>query len=209
MTDALRLQKRDRRVDDYLAKAPPFARPILTHIRKLVHAACPEVEEAIKWSMPFFLHKGMLCHMAAFKNHCALGFWRSRMVVGEDGQSENADSAMGQFGPIKSIADLPDDEKLTAYIKKAVALNEAGVKRPARPRPAGDRELTVPEFFAAALKKNKKALAAFENFSYSHKKEYVAWVAEAKREETRQKRLATTLSWLAEGKTRHWKYAGC
>jgi uncharacterized protein YdeI (YjbR/CyaY-like superfamily) len=201
--------KRDSRVDAYIASAPDFAKPILSHLRELVHTACPDVQETMKWSRPHFLHNGLLCGMSAFKHHCAFGFWLGDRVCGATSHAAAEREGMGQFGRITSLADLPGDKQLLTLIKKAVQLNDSGVKRPAASRPAGNRELIVPDYLTAALKKNKTALTAFEAFSYSHKKEYVEWIAEAKREETRQKRIQTMLNWLAEGKSRNWKYAGC
>jgi uncharacterized protein YdeI (YjbR/CyaY-like superfamily) len=203
-------KKRDCRVDAYIATAPDFAKPILNHLRELVHTACPDVEESMKWSRPHFLRHGTLfCGMSAFKHHCAFGFWLGEKVLGAAGQEGNEKNGAGHFGRITSLADLPGDKQLLAYIKKAVELNDSGVKRPAPPRSKGNRELTIPDYFTAALNKNKKALAAFEAFSYSHKKEYVEWITEAKRDETRQKRIETMLVWLSEGKSRNWKYANC
>jgi uncharacterized protein YdeI (YjbR/CyaY-like superfamily) len=201
--------KRDSRVDAYISNAPDFAKPILNHLRQLVHAACPDVVETMKWSRPHFLHNGLLCGMSAFKHHCAFGFWMGELVLGEAGKCGPGKDGMGHFGRITALGDLPGDKELLAFIRKAATLNDSGAKRPAAPRPAGNRELTVPGYLTAALKKNKKALAAFEAFSYSHKKEYVEWITGAKREETRQKRIETMLAWLAEGKSRHWKYAQC
>lgn len=197
---------KDPRIDAYIAKSAGFARPILDHLRKLVHAACPDVEETVKWSFPHFLHEGMLCSMAAFKEHCTFGFWKGELVFGKDVTEE---SSHGQFGRITSISDLPNDKALLGYIKKAAKLNEAGVKKAAPARPKVKKELAIPDDFMAALKKNKKAFAAFEDFSYSHKKEYVEWITEAKREETRQQRLKTAIEWMAKGKPRHWKYINC
>jgi uncharacterized protein YdeI (YjbR/CyaY-like superfamily) len=154
--------------------------------------------------------------MAAFKAHCSFGFWKGKLIFGNRSAE---DEAMGQFGRIKSLADLPGDKVLLGYIKKAVRLNEAGVKKDAPSASAALRrdklrlkvkkELVVPDYFTGALRKNKKALATFEGFSYSHKKEYVEWITEAKREETRANRLATALAWLAQGKARNWKYMNC
>ena len=197
---------KDPRIDAYIAKAADFAKPILSHIRKLVHAACPDVVETMKWSMPHFDQKGVICGMAAFKQHCALGFWKGELIFGS-AAAEN--EAMGHFGRITSLADLPKDKVLLGYIKKAAELNEAGIKKPAPARSKVKKELIVPDYFLAALKKNKKALAAFENFSYSHRKEYVEWITEAKREETRAQRMATALEWLVKGKSRNWKYERC
>ena len=198
---------KDPRIDGYIAKSADFAKPILNHIRKLVHTACPEVEETMKWSFPHFDYKGMMCSAAAFKQHCSFGFWKGALILGKDGNK--ADEAMVQFGRITAISDLPKDGVLIGYIKEAVRLNETGVKLPAKLKPREKKELVIPDYFIAALEKNKKALTAFENFSYSHKKEYVQWITEAKGEETRKKRLETALEWLAEGKPRHWKYVKC
>jgi len=201
---------KDPRIDAYIAKSADFAKPILSHIRELVHQGCPEVEETLKWSMPFFTYKGMLCHMAAFKSHCSLGFWKSKLVMGNENSSSNDEKdGMGQFGRIGSLKDLPTDKKMLAYVKEAKRLNDEGIQKPSKPKPKGPRDLAIPAELSAALKKNKKASAAFEGFSYSHKKEYVDWITEAKRDETKSQRLATTIAWLAEGKSRHWKYANC
>ena len=196
------MTKQDPRVDAYIAKSADFAKPVLNRIRRLVHAACPGVEETLKWGMPHFVHKGTLCGMAAFKQHCALYFPKTSLIFGKD---TTRDDAMGQFGRITSLADLPGDKILTGYLKKGVALNEAGIKKP-RPKPKAKKTLTVPDYFLAALKKNKKALTTFMNFSPSCKGEYVEWITEAKREETRARRLQTAIQWLAAGKSRNWKY---
>ncbi len=201
---------KDPRIDSYIAKSADFAKPVLKHIRKLVHAACPEVEETMKWSCPHFVHKGMLCSMAAFKQHCSFGFWKSALILGKGQRSgNNQNEGMGQFGRIGAISDLPKDNVLIGYIKEAVRLNETGTRLHPRPKSKERKELIVPAELMAALGANKKALTAFENFSYSHKKEYVEWIAEAKREETRKKRVATAIEWIAEGKSRHWKYVKC
>jgi uncharacterized protein YdeI (YjbR/CyaY-like superfamily) len=201
---------KDPRVDAYIEKAADFAKPILTHIRELVHQGCPDVQETIKWSMPFFIYKGMFCHMAAFKTHCSLGFWKSKLVLGKDSLPNNDDKdGMGQFGKISSLKDLPRDKTMLAYIKEAKRLNDEGIQKPSKPKQKGPRDLAIPAELIAALKKNKKASATFEDFSHSHKKEYVEWITEAKREETRTQRLATAVAWLAEGKARNWKYERC
>jgi uncharacterized protein YdeI (YjbR/CyaY-like superfamily) len=202
--------KTDPRIDVYIGKAAEFAKPILKHLRKLVREACPEAEETMKWSMPSFTYGGkILCGMAAFKEHCTFGFWHQGMsaVHGRDGHKP--DSAMGSFGRVTSLKDLPSDKKMALYIRKAAELNESDA--PARPRPAkrSVSPLVVPDDLAADLKKNKAAAATFEKFSPSNRKEYIDWITEAKRDETRQKRLATTLEWLAEGKSRNWKYENC
>ena len=192
---------RDPRVDAYIEKAQPFAKPILSHLREVVHSGCPDVVETMKWSFPHFTYKGMLCAMAAFKEHCAFGFWKRSLVEGVGARDENA---MGQFGRITSITDLPAERTLIRLVKQAASLNERGVKveRTPRTRPA----LEPPADLVAALKKNTKARDAFHAFSPSHRREYVEWITEAKREDTRQRRLATAIEWLSEGKPRNWKY---
>lgn len=195
--------KRDPRIDAYIARSAEFARPILEHLRGTVHEACPQVEETMKWSMPHFMYEGMLCGMASFKAHCTFGFWKGALVLGEDGRAEK--DAMGQFGRIERISDLPPKRTLVALIRRAMQLNEEGVKSPARarkPKPPAE----VPDDLSAALARNRKARATFEGFSASQRREYVEWIAGAKREETRARRLATTLEWLAEGKPMNWKY---
>ncbi|HJP56919.1 MAG TPA: YdeI/OmpD-associated family protein [Gemmatimonadales bacterium] len=193
----------DPRIDAYIRKAPEFARPILEHFRSLVHEADPEATETLKWGHPAFMHGGILCGMAAFKAHCAFHFWKGSLIV--DLKHGTADEAMGQFGRVTRIADLPSKSVLKGYVKKAVQLNEAGVK-PARPKRAPRPPAAVPDDLAAALRRNQAARKTFEGFSPSQQREYVEWITEARREETRKSRLATTLEWLAEGKQRNWKY---
>lgn len=195
---------RDPRVDAYIANSADFAKPILTHLREVVHAACPEVEETLKWSTPYFMYKGMLCGMASFKQHCAFSFWKGSLIVDRSGKS--VDEAMGQFGRITRISDLPSTKILIGYIKEAMRLNEAGIKSPTRSQPKSKKELAVPDYLTAALKMNKKALATFESFSPRHQREYVEWITEAKGEDTRKRRLETAIGWMAEGKPRNWKY---
>jgi uncharacterized protein YdeI (YjbR/CyaY-like superfamily) len=195
--------KKDPRVDAYIDKSASFAKPILKHLRKIVHAGCPDVEETIKWQMPHFDYKGVLCGMAAFKEHCAFGFWKGSLVVGKN---QDADSGMGQFGRIGSIRDLPNEKVLIGYVRKAAELNEKGVKVPERSQRRKRAPLPTPDYLTAALNKNAKARKTFENFSPSNQREYVAWLIEAKREETRQQRLRTAIDWMAEGKVRNWKH---
>jgi uncharacterized protein YdeI (YjbR/CyaY-like superfamily) len=202
--------KKDPRVDAYIAKSQDFAKPILEHFRELVHKACPDVEETIKWGFASFDYKGPFCSMASFKQHCAIGFWKATLVKNSkltiNTKSENA---MGQLGRVASLKDLPKDKELLAYLKEAAKLNADGVKLPPKPKSKEPKELAVPDYFTKALKKNKKALETFNNFSYSKKKDYVEWITEAKTEETRIKRMATAIEWLAEGKARNWKYEKC
>jgi uncharacterized protein YdeI (YjbR/CyaY-like superfamily) len=195
---------RDPRVDAYIAKSADFAKPILVYVRELVNATCPQAEETLKWGMPTFMYHGMLCGVAAFKQHCTFGFWKHSLVVG----AGRYDDAMGQFGRITKLSDLPRKKELVAFIKKAMQLNEDGIKieRPrTKPRPAP----RAPEDFASALKKNRKAQAVYDAFSPGMKREYVEWITEAKREETRGKRIAQSVEWIAEGKQRNWKYMNC
>ena len=193
--------KWDPRVDAYIANSAAFARPILRHIREVVHEACPEVEETIKWSMPHFDYEGILCGMASFKEHCAFNIWKGSLIVGG-----GAREAMGNFGRITKVSDLPSNKTIAGYIKQAMKLREDGVKNPARSNPKGKKRLVVPSDLSNALKKNKKAAAAFKGFPPSHKREYADWISEAKREETRKRRVDTAVEWMAEGKSRNWKY---
>ncbi len=203
------------KVDAYLAKVKPFAQPIMAHLRELVHKACPEIEETIKWSRPFFEYRGaILCNMSAFKEHCSFGFWgeeigavlREAGVLGEEG--------MGSLGRITSVTGLPSDKRLLGWIRQAVAFVDNGQytspiaarRKVVKPQKAA---LETPPEFAAALRRNKKAAAAFAAFSPSCKREYADWVADAKRPETRDKRIATAVEWIAEGKQRNWKYQNC
>ncbi len=198
--------KKDKRVDSYIEKSAAFAQPVLKHLRQLIHKVCPEVEEKMKWSFPHFDYKGsMMCSMAAFKQHCAFGFWKAQLMR-DPKKIFAGEEAMGHLGQIKSLADLPSDKILTEYIKEAMRLNEEGIKLPARTSATAKKELKIPGYFKKALSKNKKALTTFEGFSYSHQKEYVEWVTGAKTEETRDRRLATAIEWLSEGKIKDWKY---
>ncbi|WP_316844358.1 YdeI/OmpD-associated family protein [Pedobacter psychrodurus] len=193
-------------VDQYIINSAEFAIPILDHLRNLVHKADARIEEKIKWGMPFFDFKGTVCHMASFKNHCAFGFWKGSLMNDEYGIFKERSEAMGLLGKITSFEDLPSDEILIAYIQQAILLNENNIKLPPKPKSTEKKELIVPEYLIEALQEDPEALAVFQNFSTSNKKDYVLWLEEAKTEATRQKRLVTTLVWLAEGKTRMWKY---
>ena len=191
--------KRDPRVDAYIQKSAEFARPILTHVREIVHQAVPEAEETIKWGAPHFEYKGVLCGLAAFKQHCNVIIWKASMVIGAGANAEG--------GPLRSItrlADLPADRTLKNWLAQAAKLNETGVKTPrtAKPRKA----LPVPAELKKALAKNKRAAVAFEKFPPSHKREYSEWIADAKTSETRDRRVATAIEWIVEGKSRNWKY---
>lgn len=199
--------KKEKAIDAYIAKSAGFAKPILKHIRELVHKACPDVEEKMKWSFPHFTYKGeMMCDMAAFKQHAAFGFWKAALM--KDPvlmQTAKSETAMGHLGKLTSIKDLPSDKKMVAWIKEAMKLNDEG-KKVVKSKTSEKKELLVPGYFIKALNKNKKAKQVFENFAYSHRKEYLEWITEAKTEETRDRRIATALEWMVDGKGRNWKY---
>lgn len=200
---------KEKKIDAYIAKSAEFAKPILNHIRELVHKTCPDVEEKMKWSFPHFDYKGeMMCSMAAFKQHAAFGFWKAALmkdpVLVETASSE---VAMGHLGRITSLKDLPADKKMIAWIKEAMALNDKGIKLAAKPKSTEKKELIVPDYFTKVLSKNKKAKQIFDAFPYSHKKEYVEWVVGAKTEETKTRRMVSAIEMMAEGKSRNWKYA--
>jgi hypothetical protein len=199
--------KKDARVDAYIEVSAPFARPILKHLRKVVHAGCPEVVETLKWSFPHFMYKGILASMAAFKEHCSFGFWKGELLAAQHaGIAAKQEEAMGHFGRLAKLSDLPGEAVLIRLVKAAAELNDQGVTAPSRSRKNRKPPLKVPAFFLDALRRNRKALATFEAFSTSHKREYVEWVTEAKTDETRTRRLDTSIAWLAEGKPRNWKY---
>jgi hypothetical protein len=197
----------DPRIDAYIEKSADFARPIMVHLRKLIHKACPDITETLKWSMPSFEHKGIVCGFAAFKAHCTFMFWKQSLLETDAFPEEK--TAMGSFGRIASLKDLPSDKVIVALVHQAVELNEKGIKVPKKAPTAKKKELVVPEVLREALAKNKAAKATFDKFSYSNRKEYVEWIVEAKTEPTREKRLATAIEWLSEGKSRHWKYEKC
>ncbi len=195
---------RDPRIDAYIDKQAAFAQPILIWLRDRIHAACPDVEEGIKWSMPAFSHEGRpLAHMAAFKAHASFGFWyRDAMATGKEGE------AMGQFGRIAALADLPDAATMEAQVREAMALIESGSipKRDAKP-PKPEAE--VPVALAEALARDPEAAAVFDGFSPSARRDYCEWIADAKRDATRDKRVVEAVGWIREGKKRHWKYESC
>lgn len=194
---------RDPRVDAYIGKAQPFARPILTRIRQAVHAGCPDVVETIKWSVPAFEYKGPLCGMAAFKAHCLMGFWKGALLktkpttIGLD--------ASGEFGRFTSLDDLPSEAAIVRMVREAAALNDAGIKVP-RAAKAAKAPPRTPPYMAAAIARNKRAKQHFDAFSPSAKREYIEWVTGAKSDDTRARRLETAVQWISEGKRRNWKY---
>jgi uncharacterized protein YdeI (YjbR/CyaY-like superfamily) len=198
--------KTDKRVDAYIDKAEPFAQPILTHLRNLVHQTCPEVEETIKWGFPHFEYKGMMCSMASFKSHCVFGFWKAALMS-DQSLLENArsEASMGHLGKITKLKDLPSDRVLIQNIKEAMKLNEQGVKLEKK-KPAEVKTLEIPSYFKKALTTDAKAKKTFHSFSPSQQREYIEWIVGAKTKPTREKRIAQALEWLAEGKVRNWKY---
>jgi uncharacterized protein YdeI (YjbR/CyaY-like superfamily) len=191
--------KRDPRVNAYIAKSGDFAKPILRHLRELIHDAVPEVSETMKWSAPAFEYKGVLAVMAAFKAHCNLILWKASMVIGGEGNAER--------GPLRNIAklsDLPPDKTIRKWLSEAATLNEQGVKTPRTAKPK--KPVSVPTELTKALARNKKAAAVFESFPPSHRREYANWIAGAKGADTRERRVETAIEWIAEGKGRNWKY---
>jgi Uncharacterized protein conserved in bacteria len=202
----------DPRVDAYIERAAPFAQPVLAHLRKLMHQACPRATESIKWSMPFFVQQGVvLASMAAFKQHCAFGFWGPEMkkALAKDGLKSS--EAMGSLGRITGLGTLPPDRVLLSYMRQAGALVDSGqrTKSIERPKKTKLRPVHVPPELAAALRQNKMATKVFDQFSRSCRREYAQWIAEAKRPETKQKRIQQAVEWIAQGKQRNWKYMNC
>jgi uncharacterized protein YdeI (YjbR/CyaY-like superfamily) len=200
----------DKRIDDYIEKSGEFAKPVLKHLRSLVHVANPQVEETIKWGFAFFDYKGPLCSMASFKKHCVFGFWKSKLLLDPEGylsaRANQGGEAMGNLGRITSMEDLPPDPVLVDFVRQASKLNEDGINVKA----ASKKEkgvLVIPDSLLERLLKNKEAMAAFERFSPTNKREYLEWINEAKSEETRTRRIETAIAWMAEGKIRNWKYA--
>jgi uncharacterized protein YdeI (YjbR/CyaY-like superfamily) len=198
------MMKTDPRIDAYIDRQAEFAQPILRHLRDVVHAACPDGEETLKWSMPTFTYKSkILAGFAAFKAHATFGYWNDSMLS-EDAKNR---SAMGQFGRLASLDDLPDRTTLIDLTRQSMALIDSGAKPPRAT--AKKAPFTVPQDLRAAIDGTPAAAATWENFPPSCQREYVEWVTEAKRDETRAKRLTQTIEWLAEGKRRNWKYENC
>jgi len=195
----------DKRVDAYIEKSQDFAKPILRHLRKLVHQSCPEVTETLKWSMPSFEYKGMMCGFASFKQHCTFGFWKEALLTDAKFPAKNA---MGSFGRITSLKDLPNDATIKKIIKEAKRLNDENIQVPKK-KPIKKTDISLPEILREALARNDAAAETFDGFPPSAQREYVEWITEAKTEPTRDKRLATTIEWLSEGKRRNWKYEKC
>jgi len=195
------MSTKDPKVDAYIAKAKPFAQPILKHLRKVILETSPEITETTKWSSPSYEYKGLLCGFAGFKEHAIFGFWKHELVVGK-----GRDGSGGSFGHLKTLADLPSDAKLKSMIRKAMKLNDDGVAAPHMVNRKKHKPLPTPPDLKRALAADAKARAQFEEFSPSAQREYIAWITEAKAVETREKRLLTAIQWIAEGKRRNWKY---
>lgn len=197
----------DTRVDAYIEHAPEFARPILVKLRELVHIACPDVTETIKWGVPAYEYEGILAIMASMKRHAVFNLWKGELIPEvKELYSEKFSMAMGTFGKITSVDDLPPDDKIISWIHAAMDLNERGVKLPQRSRTDPKPEAEVPDDLVAALEQNEPARLTFEGFPPSHRRDYVEWITEAKTGATRQKRLTQAVEWMAEGKHRNWKY---
>lgn len=199
---------KDKRIDTYITKSADFAKPVLKHFRELIHKTCPEVTETIKWGMPSFDYKGPFVDFAAFKQHAVFGFRKAALMKDKDVLLNNITrAAMGNLGRITSMKDLPKDKVIIGWLKEAMKLNDAGIKLSRTVKPKHERkEYKMPDYFQKVLDKNKKAKVTFDNFPPSHKREYLEWICEAKTEDTRNKRMATAIEWLTEGKSRNWKY---
>jgi uncharacterized protein YdeI (YjbR/CyaY-like superfamily) len=197
----------DPRIDAYIARSAVFARPVLRHLRTLVHRACPGADETIKWAFPHFEYHGILCAMAAFQRHCAFGFWKGRLLKDASGALDSSGEAMGHLGKITGLDDLPSDAALIKLIRQAARLNEQGVSAARTPRKRSPaKPPAVPAALRDALRKKSAAAETFRSLSPSHRKEYVEWITEAKRPETKEKRIATAIQWLSLGKNLNWKY---
>ena len=195
----------DKRIDDYVANARDFAKPVLEYIRSAVHEACPDVRETIKWGMPHFEYRDkILCGMASFKEHCAMNFRLGSLMKDPHGlmQTRGEKTGMGHFGRITTVKDLPARKVLVRYVQEAMALTESGARVARTP----GKVLAVPQDFMRALNKNKTARRNFDDFSPSHRNEYVEWITEAKTTDTRNRRIVTALTWLEQGKGRNWKH---
>lgn len=201
------MSSRSPKVDTYIERAPAFARPILSRVRELFHQGCPELQETIKWGIPHFEHHGLLGGMAAFKHHASFGFWKSALMADPNGLFGGDPKASMSGIKVGSLEELPPDEVLVAYVREAARLNEEGIKAP-RGGKNRKEEIPVPADFEQALDASPRARETFAAFPPSHRREYLEWITEAKRDETRRRRIATAVEWLAEGKPRNWKYMG-
>jgi uncharacterized protein YdeI (YjbR/CyaY-like superfamily) len=200
----------DPRVDAYINKSASFAQPILTHLRELVHKGVPEVEESIKWSMPFFTYRGqMFGNIAAFKAHCSFGLFGKEIKAVLENEGLSGDNGLGSLGKLTAFEDLPSNKVLLGYIRQAAAFIDGGSKTMTRPKKAAKPAPEIPDELVSALKKNKTAARVFADFSPSCQREYAEWIAEAKQAATKERRIAQAIEWIAEGKQRNWKYQRC
>lgn len=202
------MQHTDPRIDDYITKSAVFAHEILNYLRNIVHTNCPECTETMKWNFPHFMYKGdILCSMAAFKQHCAFGFWKEKLMIKSSNLlTDKGKSAMGDFGKITCLKDLPSKSVLKACIQEAMALNEQGIKLPKPVQKIADSAIIIPDDFQNALNKHALAKKNFNAFSNSHKREYINYILEAKREATRLTRIQKSIEMLADGKSHNSKY---
>lgn len=202
----------DPRIDAYIEKSAPFAVPILQHLRGVIHEAVPQVTEDIKWSRPFFLYDNkILCNLSAFKAHCTFGIWNTEVASVIKASGRDSSEAMGTFGRIASLADLPPAKEIAKLLQQAAKDLDAGIHHPLKAMRSVKPpkvEVVPPPDFLATLSRNKPAQKVYESFAPSHRREYLEWITEAKREETREKRIAQAVEWIAEGKQRNWKYQG-
>jgi hypothetical protein len=199
---------RDRRVDAYIARLPDFSREICTRFRSIVHECAPEIDEDIKWGHPSFMHKGIVCGMAAFKAHVVIHFWKTALLTGSHARRATDDKTLERLARVTSASELPPKTAIAGFLKAAVKLNDGAVKAPSPTKAARKTRapLRTPPIFSKALERNAKAKATYDGFSASHRREYVEWITEAKSSETRDRRIEQALGWLAEGKPRNWKY---
>lgn len=193
--------------DEYNAKSADFAKPIMEHLRRIIHETCPDVEEIIKWGIPHFdYHGDMMCIFAAYKNHCSFSIWKAALITNPKlKENIKPGQTMGNMDKIKSLSDLPDKETLIAYVKEAMALNENGIKI-VKPKSEKPKVIQVPDYFSEILDTYPKIKEVFESKSPSFRKDYLVWIIDAKTEATRQSRIEQALEWIAEGKGRFWKY---
>lgn len=200
------MQKRDKRIDEYIKNSAEFAQPILMHFRELIHKTCPNVEENLKWGMPSFEYEGLMCNMASFKHYCTIGFWKATLMKDKElFQNLQNQTSMGHLGKLTNIKELPVNSKLISWIKEAMRLNELGLKIETT-KPGKAKAMVEPDYLISAFKKNKRSWITYSAFSQTYKNEYIEWITEAKTETTRNKRLQEAIILLEEGKPRNWKY---
>ena len=187
---------RNPKVDAYIDKQQDFAKPILKHVRKLAHEALPRAEEALKWGVPYFTVNGKnAVGMAAFKKHASV------MVC----STETAGGGMGNFGKLTDVSQLPGDEELIRQFRESAE----AVQSPETSQPKTKPVLAMPDDLASAIADTPSAQEVFDGFTDAQRRDYIEWVMSAKRQPTREKRVATAAEWIGEGKKRNWKYEKC